>query len=79
MMKHRERSPEQGLFSLAQDLVDKYSGTGDVICIDDKWTRRERITAEKEIGLNGEEIKSNKNESRILLFYKNCWVDFGFG
>ena len=65
------RSYIDGDLEYAQELVDKYSGTGEAICIDGKWTHRERITAQNEvgtyIGLNGEETKSNK---AIIIYSK---------
>ena len=53
-----------GDLDYAQELVDKYSGTGDAISTKGKWTHRERIIADNNIGIyvdsDGNETESNQ-------------------
>lgn len=65
------RSFIDGDIEYAQELVDRYSGNGNAICINGIWTHRERITTEEDIGIYvdsyGKETKSNK---AIIIYSK---------
>lgn len=65
------RSYLDGDEDFAQELVDTYSGTGDAICTNGKWTHRERVTIDSNIGTyvdaDGNETKSNK---AIIIYSK---------
>lgn len=65
------RSYLDGDLKFAQDLIDQYFGTGNPIVVNGKWTNRERITADIDIGLYvdiyGNETRSNK---AIIIYSK---------
>lgn len=65
------RSYLDGDLDYAQELVDKYSGTGEALCVDGEWNNRERIVADSNVGVyvneDGVETESNK---AIIIYSK---------
>ncbi len=63
------RSYLDGDLDFAQELVDKYAGTGTPICKDGKWLHRERVTTKEDIGtymsVDGDKVRSD----RAMIIY----------